>query len=163
MGASARRAWLLVLVAGPCAACGDRTAPASLDATLIVERTLLTCASPEPVTSCTITTQLKVSVRETAGQEVSLQSMEGSLWDTRGMQDMHAAPSMLSAEDIRNAAGTTQVPGNGSRDVPYALGFTIPQPYILGPLRASVRVQGVGGDGHVVEATSEAVLVAPVR
>ncbi len=161
MGASGWVAGVLAIALAACLACGS--SPASLTARVSVLSVGRTCASLAPVTTCTIVSRLEVAIEEETGRDVSLEAVAGTLWDTRGMQDMQATPAVLSAEDIRNAAGSNVVPGHGSRTLPYSLEFTIPEPYILGTIKASVQVRGVDEGGNMTEANCDTLLVAPVR
>ena len=136
--------------------CED-TRPAVLHAGVTILDSEDSCAFDSPPgTSCTITRTLTVIIQEEGGRDVHLESMSGVLWDSRGMQDMHAAPAMLSSDDIRVAAGTSVVPAHGQLSIPYKLGFTIVRPYILGPLTAMVSVRGRDTADNLLEAKAEA-------
>jgi hypothetical protein len=136
--------------------CGN-TQPASLHASVVIIETDGSCVSgTAPGTSCSVTRTLNVILHEDGGRDVQLESVSAVLWDTRGMQDMHATPSMLSSVDIRRAAGSNVVPGHGQLAIPYALGFTVVQPYILGPLKVMVHVRGRDTADNAIEADGEA-------
>ena len=135
--------------------CGSDDPP-SLAASVVVLGTDRDCVSPGVEGStCQITARLRVSIRETAGEEVVIQSVSAALWDRRGMQNMRAEPAELSSEDVRAVAGSNTVAGRGELSVPYALTFSLVEPYILGPLEAVVHVEGRGRHGDLVSADSE--------
>jgi hypothetical protein len=150
-----RTAALILLSVCWLARCGAES-PASLSASVLVVRTDGVCAPQGARTVCRTTKVLTVSLQESTGRDVALQSLSGVLFDTRGMQDMHAEPAELSAEDIRVAAGSNVVRGRGELDVPYTLAFEVVQPAIVGPIKAIVRARGRDSDGNVVEAGAEA-------
>jgi hypothetical protein len=130
--------------------------PASLSVRVRIASSERTCTPGTTMGSfCQLTSILHVSIQETAGREVSLESVTGVLWDTRGMQNMHAMPASLSSADIRTAAGSSTIPGHSGVDVPYTLAFTFVEPYILGPVQARVHVRGWDSDGNVIEADAE--------
>lgn len=132
--------------------------PGRLTASVTIVDSENSCAFDSPPgTSCTITRMLSVTIQEEDGRDVHLESVSGVLWDTRGMQDMHAVPAVLSSDDIRVAVGTSVVPAHGQLSIPYKLGFTIVRPYILGPLTAMVSVRGRDTAENVIEANSEAL------
>jgi len=95
-------------------ACGGGQA-ASIRATLVVSGVDLTCSSLEPGATCTITSKLRLTIQEDAGQDVHLASLSTVVTDNRSMHgDMHATPAQLSSEDIVRAAGSAMVAGVGS-------------------------------------------------
>jgi hypothetical protein len=150
-----RRTALLLSSVCWLATCGGES-PASLATSVVVVSTSGDCSTEAGKTVCRTTKALTVTVRETTGRDVALQSLSGILFDTRGMQDMHAQPAELSAEDIRVAVGSSSVPGGAELNVPYTLAFEVVQPAIVGPIKAIVRVRGRDSDGNVVEASAEA-------
>jgi hypothetical protein len=144
---------LLVSLALGC----DETPPASLQASVEIVESDGTCASEySPGASCTVTRSLSITVQEVGGRDVHLELVSGVLWDTRGMQNMHAEPAALSATDIRNAVGSSVVPAHRQLVVPYDLAVTLIRPFILGPVKVMVHVRGRDGGDNVIEADGEA-------
>ena len=142
-------------------ACGGGLA-ASIQATLVVTGVELTCSSLEPGATCTITSKLRVTVQEDAGEDVHLALISTVVTDNRSMQDVHAKPAQLSSEDIVGAAGSAMVAGRGQLSVPLVVSFSVQRPYIIGTLEPLVHVRGVDGNANVVEADCSASYVVPL-
>ncbi len=142
-------------------ACGGGRA-ASIRANLVVNGVELTCSSLEPGATCTITSKLRLTVEEDAGQDVHLALISTVVTDNRSMQDVHATPAQLSSDDIVRLAGSAMVAGHGQLSVPLVLNVSVQRPYIIGTLEPSVHVRGVDTDANVVEADCRASYVVPL-
>lgn len=126
---------------------------ASLQATVAIVEEGGTCASEfTPGASCTVARTLSITVQELGGRDVHLESVSAVLWDTRGMQDMHAVPASLGRGDIQQAVGASVLPAHGRAVIPYGLGFTVVRPFIMGPLEVRVHVRAREDGDSVVEA-----------
>jgi hypothetical protein len=104
---------------------------------------------------CRVSVDVSVSLQETSGREVAVESLAGMLYDTRAMQDLRASPASMSSADIRAAAGASTMAAGGTLKVPYTLSWEYLEPAIVGPTKAIVRVRGMDSSGNVVEATGE--------
>jgi hypothetical protein len=79
---------------------------------------------------------------ELEGREWHLQSIQGIVRDSRSGQDLQAFPAALSAEDIRQLAGSSVLPAHGQLTIPLQFQFLIGEPsyYVDGPHELQVTV-----------------------
>ncbi|HKC12231.1 MAG TPA: hypothetical protein VKI41_09380, partial [Vicinamibacteria bacterium] len=115
------------------------------------------CQTPATRESeCTVTMRARVAIEEVGGRDVYLDSVAGTVWDTRGRDNLQAVPALLSSDDIMRIAGSTVIQAHGQLTIEYELHYLVGQApfYINGPPLLLVLVRGRDAAGNIVETSS---------
>src|SRR5258708_21799592 len=94
----------------------------------------------------------RVAIEEVGGRDVYLDSVAGTVWDTRGRDNLQAVSALLSSDDIMRIAGSTVIQAHGQLTIEYQLHYLVVQApcYITGPPLLLVPVRGTAAAGTIV-------------
>jgi len=84
--------------------------------------------SATPQTPCTVTLTARVELVELEGRSWQISSVQGTVRDSRSGQDLKAVPATLTADEVRQLAGSDVLAANSGLTIPLELRFVIEQP-----------------------------------